>query len=91
MFENNELLYDLAGSELKVSHGKAVIYYVDLCNFDGIVTPKPFSCLLILGCWGMRERADLIGTYLDAQSEAGRGTRLSVRLGVPSNKSKKEK
>ena len=37
VFENNELLYNHARSELKISHGKAVIYCVDLCNSDGIV------------------------------------------------------
>lgn len=43
------------------------------------------------GLLEMRERADLIGARLEVQSEAGRGTRLLVRLGVPSDKSKKEK
>jgi signal transduction histidine kinase len=34
------------------------------------------------GLLGMRERADLIGARFDVQSEAGRGTRLSVRLPI---------
>lgn len=43
------------------------------------------------GLLGMRERADLIGARLEVQSEADRGTRLSVRLADTSGKSQKEK
>ncbi len=54
-------------------------------------SPTDFAPSGHFGLLGMRERADLIGGRLEVQSEAGRGTRLSVRLAIPSDKSKKEK
>jgi signal transduction histidine kinase len=38
------------------------------------------------GLLGMRERADLIGARLEVHTEAGHGTRLSVRLARSSEK-----
>jgi len=52
-------------------------------------SPTDFAPSGHFGLLGMRERADLIGGRLEVQSEPGRGTRLSVWLAIPSNKSKK--
>ena len=54
-------------------------------------SPTDFAPSGHFGLLGMRERADLIGARLEVESETGRGTRLSVRLAVPPDKSKKEK
>ena len=57
-------------------------------NGTGFTVPKSpteFAPKGHFGLLGMRERADLIGGRLDVQSEAGKGTRLSVRL--PNNPS----
>lgn len=42
-------------------------------------SPTDFAPSGHFGLLGMRERADLIGARLEVQSEAGRGTRLSIR------------
>ncbi len=52
-------------------------------NGVGFVMPKSptdFAPSEHFGLLGMRERADLIGARLEVQTEAGGGTRLSVRL-----------
>jgi two-component system sensor histidine kinase UhpB len=43
-------------------------------------SPTDFAPSGHFGLLGIRERADLIGAKLEVQSEAGRGTRVSVRL-----------
>ena len=63
-------------------------------NGTGFTVPKSpteFAPKGHFGLLGMRERADLIGGRLDVQSEAGKGTRLSVRLTVSSNHPKRKK
>ena len=69
----------------------------DGIGFSVPKSPTDFAPSGHFGLLGMRERADLIGARLEVQSaqspkgEAGRGTRLSVRLAVPSDKAKKGK
>lgn len=63
----------------------------DGVGFSVPKSPTDFAPSGHFGLLGMGERADLIGARLEVQSEAGRGTRLSVRLAVPSDKSKKGK
>jgi len=63
----------------------------DGIGFSVPKSPTDFAPSGHFGLLGMRERADLIGARLEVRSEAGRGTRLSVRLAVPSDKSKKGK
>lgn len=59
-------------------------------------SPTEFAPSGHFGLLGMRERADLIGARLEVQSasspkgNAGRGTRLSVRLANPSSNSKRK-
>jgi signal transduction histidine kinase len=48
-------------------------------------SPMEFAPSGHFGLLGMRERADLLGAKLEVQSEAGRGTRLTVQ--VPSSSS----
>lgn len=60
-------------------------------GFEMPKSPTDFASNGHFGLLGMRERADLIGGRLEVQSEAERGTWLSVRLLLPSYKSKKEK
>ena len=43
------------------------------------------------GLLGMRERAELIGARLEVRAEAGHGTRLSVRLAVPTSNLQQER
>jgi len=60
----------------------------------GFVVPKSPTELAPsghFGLLGMRERADLIGARLEVQSEAGRGTRLSVQLANPAHLSPRKK
>ena len=57
---------------------------LEVCD-DGIgfqmpKSPTDFAPSGHFGLLGMRERADLIGARLEVQTEAGGGTRLSVRL-----------
>jgi signal transduction histidine kinase len=59
----------------------------------GFIVPKSpteFAPSGHFGLLGMRERADLIGGRLEVESEIGRGTRLSVRLGIFTEQSKKK-
>ncbi|HSK87320.1 MAG TPA: histidine kinase [Anaerolineales bacterium] len=59
----------------------------------GFVVPKSPTELAPgghFGLLGMRERADLIGARLEVQSEAGRGTHLSIQLTNPAHSSPKE-
>ena len=55
-------------------------------GFETPKSPTDFAPSGHFGLLGMGERADLIGARLEVQSEAGRGTRLSVRLANPSSK-----
>ena len=60
----------------------------------GFVVPKSPTDLAPsghLGLLGIRERADLIGAKLEVQRDAGKGTRLSVRLTDPTTHAKKNK
>jgi len=54
-------------------------------------SPTDFAPSGHFGLLGIRERADLIGARLEMQSEAGHGTRLSVRLANSSSCSPKKK
>ena len=63
----------------------------DGVGFSVPKSPTDFAPRGHFGLLGIRERADLIGARLEVQSEVGHGTRLLVRLAVPSSKSKKEK
>jgi signal transduction histidine kinase len=63
-------------------------------NGAGFTVPKSpteFAPKGHFGLLGMRERADLIGAKLDVQSEAGKGTKLSVRLDASSSHPKRKK
>ena len=63
-------------------------------NGTGFTVPKSpteFAPKGHFGLLGMRERADLIGARLDVQSEAGKGTKVSVRLDGSSNHPKRKK
>jgi signal transduction histidine kinase len=51
-------------------------------GFQVPASPTDFAPGGHFGLLGMRERADLIGARLEIQSEAGRGTRLSVHMPV---------
>ena len=63
----------------------------DGVGFSVPKSPTAFAPSGHFGLLGMRERADLISARLDVESEAGRGTRLAVRLAAPSTVSKKQK
>ena len=54
-------------------------------------SPTDFAPSGHFGLLGIRERADLIGARLELESEAGRGTRLSVRLADSSSHSPRKK
>jgi two-component system sensor histidine kinase UhpB len=55
----------------------------DGVGFSVPKSPTDFAPSGHFGLLGMRERADLIGGRLEVHSEAGKGTRLSVRLKKP--------
>ena len=60
----------------------------------GFVVPKSptdFAPSGHFGLLGIRERADLIGAKLEVHSEAGRGTRVSVRLADAMDSSNRKK
>ena len=57
-----------------------------ITGFQMPKSPTDFAPGGHFGLLGMRERADLIGARLEVQTEAGRGTRLSVRLPLSSDK-----
>jgi signal transduction histidine kinase len=69
----------------------------DGVGFSVPKSPTDFAPSGHFGLLGMRERADLIGARLEVRSaqspqgEAGGGTRLSVRLAIPSRNSQQEK
>ena len=63
----------------------------DGVGFSVPKSPTDFAPSGHFGLLGIRERSDLIRARMEIQSEAGRGTRLSVQLGIPSDTSKKEK
>lgn len=54
-------------------------------------SPTEFAPGGHFGLLGMRERADLIGARLEVESEIGKGTRLSVKLGSAVAQSKKKR
>jgi two-component system sensor histidine kinase UhpB len=54
-------------------------------------SPTDFAPSGHFGLLGIREGADLIGVKLEVQSEAGRGTRVSVRLADSMDHSKRKK
>ena len=60
-------------------------------GFNVPKSPTEFAPGGHFGLLGMRERADLIGARLDVESEAGKGTRLSVKLSAFASQSKKKK
>jgi signal transduction histidine kinase len=63
-------------------------------NGIGFIVPKSpteFAPGGHFGLLGMRERADLIGARLEVESETGKGTRLSVKLGNAAAQSKKKR
>ena len=78
---------------LQISFDKEITLEVT-DNGTGFTVPKSpteFAPKGHFGLLGMRERADLIGARLDVQSEAGKGTKLSVRLDGSSNHPKRKK
>lgn len=54
-------------------------------------SPTDFAPSGHIGLSGIRERDDLMGAKLEVQSDAGQGTRLSVRLTDPTTHSKSKK
>jgi len=81
---NNVVRHSQANrADLHVSFGEKEIKLEVSDNgvgFDMPKSPTDFAPNGHFGLLGMRERADLIGGRLEVQSEAGRGTRLSIRL-----------
>ena len=71
---------------LSISFEKEVSLEVkdDGIGFAVPKSPTDFAPSGHFGLLGIRERADLIGAKLGVQSDAGQGTRLSVRLTDPS-------
>ena len=78
---------------VKIAFDKEIVLEVadDGIGFRVPKSPTDFAPSGHFGLLGMRERADLIGARLEVQSDAGRGTRLSVRLPSPSSKSQKKR
>ena len=80
-------------ARLQISFDKEITLEVT-DNGTGFTVPKSpteFAPKGHFGLLGMRERADLIGAKFDVQSEAGKGTKLSVRLDVSSSHPKRKK
>ena len=80
-------------ARMQVSFGKEITLEVT-DNGTGFTVPKSpteFAPKGHFGLLGMRERADLIGARLDVQSEAGKGTKLFVRLDGSSSHPKRKK
>ena len=77
---------------VKITFDKEIVLEVadDGVGFRVPKSPTDFAPSGHFGLLGMRERADLIGARLDVQSEAGRGTRLSVRVPSPSAQPRKK-
>jgi signal transduction histidine kinase len=81
-------------AELKMEFGDSQILMEVIDNgigFDMPKSPTDFAPSGHFGLLGIRERADLIGAKLEVQSEAGHGTRLSVRLADPSRPVERDK
>ena len=57
-------------------------------GFQVANSPTDFAPSGHFGLLGMHERAELIGARLEVQSEAGKGTRLSVHTSIASSKSR---
>jgi signal transduction histidine kinase len=91
---NNVVRHAKAGhAEMRIAFNKDKEIRLEVVDegigFSVPKSPTDFAPSGHFGLLGMRERADLIGGRLEVQSEPGRGTRLSVWLAIPSNKSKK--
>jgi signal transduction histidine kinase len=73
-------------ASLRITFGEDVRLDVtdDGIGFIVPTSPTDFAPSGHFGLLGIRERADLIGARFEVQSDAGRGTRLSVRLANPS-------
>ncbi len=71
-----QITFDRVDVKLEVSD--------DGIGFQVANSPTDFAPSGHFGLLGMHERAELIGARLNVQSEAGKGTRLSVRLAIPS-------
>lgn len=78
---------------LRIAFDQEIVLEVadDGIGFRVPKSPTDFAPSGHFGLLGMRERADLIGARLDVQSEAGRGTRLSVRLPSTAAESQKKR
>ncbi|HSL42821.1 MAG TPA: ATP-binding protein [Anaerolineales bacterium] len=79
-------------AELRIDFDPAQIVMEIVDNgmgFDIPGSPTDFAAGGHFGLLGIRERSDLIGARLKIQSEAGQGTRLSVRLEDASGLSKR--
>ncbi len=78
---------------LSISFEKEVRLEVidDGVGFTVPKSPTDFAPSGHFGLLGIRERADLIGARLELHSEAGSGTRLSVRLADASSHSQRKK
>src|SRR6266498_5687600 len=77
---------------LQITFDKEIILDVE-DNGTGFIVPKSpaeFAPKGHFGLLGMRERADLIGGRLDVQSEAGKGTQLSVWLVISPGQPKRK-
>ncbi len=76
---------------LQVTYDKEIQLEVtdDGIGFSVPKSPTDFAPSGHFGLLGMRERAELIGGRLEIQSEAGQGTRLSVRLAIPARNAQK--
>jgi len=87
---NNVLRHSKAKhAQLHITFGDQEIILEISDDGIGFQTPKSptdFAPSGHFGLLGMRERADLFGGRLEVQSEAGKGTRLTVRLPLASNK-----
>jgi signal transduction histidine kinase len=72
-------------ASLRITFGEDVRLDVtdDGVGFIVPTSPTDFAPSGHFGLLGIRERADLIGARFEVQSDAGRGTRLSVRLANP--------
>lgn len=79
-------------ANLQVSFDKEIKLEVadDGIGFVVPKSPTDFAPSGHFGMLGIRERADLIGAKLEVQSETGRGTRLSVRLPMPSRRTRRQ-
>ena len=90
---NNVVRHSKASrAELKIEFGASQILMEIIDNgigFDMPKSPTDFAPNGHFGLLGIRERADLMEAKLEVQSEAGHGTRVSVRLKDTSSFSKR--